>query len=243
MNSSFYTAAVGAYAHQSKLNVISNNMANINTTAFKTSTPVFSDLLYTDMPDALGGKLQRGNGVRLDKTDIDFTKYGAPLPTENNLDFTIDGPGFFAVQDMDGEDTYYTRDGRFRITNIDDTLYLTNYSGQLVLNTDGEAIEVDEEMAEQITNLEGEIDIGVYRFPIENGMIPVGFSNYQPTEKNGDPEAVENPTLMRGYLESSNVDMATQMASIIETQRAFSYALKMVQTSDEVEQEVNSLRR
>lgn len=243
MNSSFYTAAVGAYAHQSKLNVISNNMANINTTAFKSATPVFADLLYTNQPDAQGGVLQRGHGVKLDKTDITFSNYGAPQPTENNLDFAINGPGFFAVQDLDGEDTYYTRDGRFRITNIDDTLYLTTYSGQIVLSPDGEAIEIDEEMAQQISDMDGELEIGVYRFPIENGLIPVGFSNYQPTEKNGDPESVEDPVLLRGYLEASNVDMAGQMTQIIEAQRAFSYALKMVQTSDEVEQEINSLRR
>lgn len=160
MYSSFYTAAAGAYAHQSKINVISNNMANINTTAFKPTNPVFADLLYTNQPDAQGGKLQRGHGARLDKTDVNLRNPGPIQPTENNLDFAINGQGFFAVQDMDGENIYYTRDGRFRVTNLDDTLYLTNYAGQVVLDSDGEAIEVNEELAEQIENNEAEIEIG-----------------------------------------------------------------------------------
>lgn len=245
MQSSFYTAAVGAYAHQSKLNIISNNMANVNTTAYKTARPVFADLLYADMPDNQGVKLQRGSGLKMDRTATNFRNYGAPEATDNKMDFCINGEGYFAVQDLDGEDVLYTRDGRFKVSNIDDTLYLTNSAGKVVLSPDLEAIEVDEEYAEKLKDGAdaSELNIGVFKFTVEDGLERAGYNNYKADEKNGEAEAVEEPAILRGYLEGSNVDMATELTQVIEAQRAFSYALKMVQASDEVEQEINSLRR
>lgn len=244
MISSFYTAGVGAIAQQEKLNVISNNMANVNTTGFKASTAVFADLLYTDLPGAqAGGHLQKGHGVKLDKTDFDLRTSGALENTGGRLDFAINGNGFFAVQDLDGEDTFYTRDGRFAISSINDELYLTNTSGKVVLDPDGEPIIITEEMTKNPDQMSELINLGVYDFPVVNGMEHAGFNNFLAVEKNGEPEVVESPDIINGYLEASNTDMATEMSRVIEAQRAFSYTLKMVQTSDEVEQEINSLRR
>lgn len=240
MNSAFYTASVGVGAFQSKMNVISNNMANINTTGYRSKTAVFSDLMYHNYNTQGNGHLQEGKGVRLDKTTSNFTVDGALVPTSGKLDFAINGDGFFAVQNLDSEDTLYTRDGRFMMSMIDDTMYLTNSSGQVVLNADEEPIDMSE--LTTTSSLE-ELNIGVYTVPIKDGMISDGFNNYRLVEKNGEPELVESPMLLRGYLESANVDMGQEMSSVIEAQRAYSLTLKMVQTADEVEQEVNSLRR
>lgn len=244
MNASFYTAAAGAYAHQSKLDVISNNFANINTTGFRASTAVFADLMYTDRPGAqAGGHLQEGNGLKLDKTDIDLRTGGSMDQTEGKLDFAINGNGFFAVQTLNAEDIFYTRDGRFMISQIEDAFYLTNAEGKVVLNPDQEPIEITEEMGDNLDKVAEMVNIGVFDFPIINGMTQSGFNNFQPVEKNGEVEVIEAPDIRNGFLEASNVDMGNEMSRVIEAQRAYSYSLKMVQTSDEVEQEINSLRR
>lgn len=239
MNAAFYTAGAGASAHQSKMNVISNNMANISTTGFKRKVPVFADLVYSNYPSG-GGPLQTGNGLKIDKTSDNFAETGAPIPTEGKLDFALNGEGFFAVSQMDGEEVLYTRDGRFAISYFDETPYLTNTSGMLVLNADGEPIEMDGLTTD--AKME-ELNIGVFSIPVKDGMISEGYGNYSITEKNGEPELIEFPKLLRGALEASNVDMATEMTQVMEAQRAFSFALKMVQTSDELEQEINALRR
>lgn len=236
MYSSFYTAAAGASAQQAKMNVVSNNMANINTVGYKTRTPIFADLLYTNYQDPVAGHLQEGNGIELSKTDIDFDKMGALMTTGDDLDFAIKGNGFFAVQDYEGEgEIEYTRDGRFFMTNYDGTFYLTNTDGKVVLDSDESPIE--------ITSTSQDLDIGVFNIAIRDGLMPSGNSDFLAVEKNGEIEAIENPELIRGSLEASTAELSKEMSLVIESQRAYSYALKMVQTSDEVEQEVNSLRR
>ncbi|MEG2349909.1 MAG: flagellar hook-basal body protein [Hungatella sp.] len=240
MNLSFYTASGAASAQQKKINVISNNFANINTTAYKSKTATFSDLMYQDVANAQGAHLQQGTGVKVSQTDTDFSGEGAIRETGGKLDFAIVGDGFFATQDPEAEETLYTRDGRFMMTSIDDTPYLTTADGRLVLNSDGEFIEMTD--LDENATLE-EMNIGVYKVPIQNGMMPAGSNNFRLLEKNGEAEALEDPRLHRQCLEASNVDMAQEMSQAIEAQRAYSYSLKMVQTSDEVEQEVNSLRR
>lgn len=240
MNTAFYTATSGALAQQNKMNVISNNMANVNTTAFKRKSPVFADLLYTNYVSGGEGPLQSGTGLRLDKTNDNFAENGALLPSGGELDFAINGDGFFALSNLDGEEILYTRDGRFAISFFEDEAYLTNSSGMVVLNSEGEPIE----MTDLTTNAKTEeLDIGVYSIPVKDGLISAGYGNYRLTEKNGEPEVMEAPEVIRGYLESSNADLATELTQVIEAQRAYSFSLKMVQTADELEQEINSLRR
>lgn len=240
MNTSFYTAASGALAQQNKMNVISNNMANVNTTAFKRKSPVFADLLYTSHASGGGAPLQTGNGLKLDKTSDNFWENGAIIPSGGKLDFAINGDGFFAVQTMDSEEVLYTRDGRFGISFFDEEAYLTNSAGMLVLNTEGEPIEMTDLSPDATME---QLEIGVYSIPVKDGLVSAGYGNYRLTEKNGEPEVMENPMLIRNCLESSNADLATEMTQVMEAQRAYSFSLKMVQTADELEQEINSLRR
>lgn len=240
MYSSFYTAGAGVRAQQSKMDVVSNNIANVNTTGYKTKNAVFSDLMYVDHQDAQAGHLQVGKGVKLSATRTVLQKEGGLQQTGNSLDFAIQGDGFFALSDLNGENTVYTRDGRFMISSLDETMYLTNSSGLLVLNSEGDPIEMDEL---DINADLADLDIGVYTIPVRDGMVEDGYNNYRLIDRNGEPEAIEGAQLHRGYLETSNVDVAREFSQIIETQRAYSMTLKMVQTSDEIEQDINSLRR
>ncbi len=240
MHSSFYIAGSGMAAQQNRLDTIANNIANTNTTAFKSKRSVFGDLMYTNYQALDGEKLQEGKGVALMRNKSSFNTAGVFQTTGQSLDFAIQGNGYFAVSDLEGENIQYTRDGRFMISNIDDAMYLTNSSGQLVLNADEEFIEMDELT---INATEEELNIGVFKIPIEDGLIEMGFNNYGITERNGLPEALEEARLLRGGLEASNVDIATEFSQMIEAQRAYQMAARMVTTSDEVEQQINNLRR
>lgn len=240
MQASFYTAGTGTKAFQSKLDVIGNNLANVNTAGYKSKTPVFSELMYVDYGDAQAGHLQGGKGAKLTRGNTVHHANGGVQDTGGNLDFALTGEGYFAVSDLEGEDILYTRDGRFMITYFGDTPYLTNSSGKAVLNAEGEPID----MTDMGTNAQlSDMNIGVFRIPVRDGMQEDGFNNYRITEKNGEPEAIESPDIVRGNLETSNVDVGKEFSQVIETQRAYSLTLKMLQTSDEIEQDINSLRR
>ena len=113
--------------------------------------------------------------------------------------------------------------------------YLVNDSGNYVLDQNGNRIRVTG------GNLSGEI--GVYRFNVLDGMLSVGDNEFLPTEKNGNPILDANAKVKNYALESSGVDVAEEMSRVIESQRAYSYAMKMVQTSDEIVSTVNALRQ
>ena len=227
-------------AQQSKMDIVANNLANINTTGYKSKSPVFSELAYLNFQDAMEGHLQNGKGAKIARGNAVLQVSGGLQQTGGNLDFMINGKGFFALSDMEGEVTRYTRDGRFMISNIDDTMYLTNSSGLMVLNSDGDPIEMTD--LTDGSSLD-ELNIGVFNIPIQDGMIEDGFNNYLITEKNGEPEIIEGADVKRGYLETSNVDMAKEFSNVIEAQRAYSLTLKMLQAADEIEQDINTMRR
>lgn len=240
MDLSFYSAAVGAGAQQAKLNVIGNNFANINTHGFKTKNAVFSNLMYSNMNAANGEatNLKVGSGSRLEKTDTNFDS-GAFIETSMPFDYMIVGDGFFGLYNPATQATTYTRDGGFRLSEqADGRFYLTSDDGKWVLGKNNEPIVV--------TNERQELPVGVFGFAIKNGMSSSGGSEFTLAGKNGQPilrNGNEEKILQRGYLENSNVSMQSEMAKVIETQRAYQYALKMVQTSDEIETTINSLRQ
>jgi len=233
MNLSFYSASVGATAQQARLDVIANNFANISTEGYKTKNSTFSDLLYTTTNGAQGGTVERGSGTRLDKTDTVFDA-GAYIDTDSNLDYYIEGRGFFALMEPATKEIVYTRNGNFSMAQMGEDFYLTSGDGYFVLGEDGKSI--------KLNDLEDdEINPGVYDFAILDGMSCIGESNYAPTEKNGEA-ILSNVETTQCRLESSNVDISKEMTKVIEAQRAYQYALKMVQTSDEIQTTINSLR-
>lgn len=241
MDISFYTAAVAAKAQQSKLDVIGNNIANVNTTAYKAQNAAFVDLLYNNMrePATTETQLKVGSGIRMDKTDINFNS-GGLKPTDNPTDYTIIGSGFFAVKDPETNEIYYTRDGSFQHSlRNDGEFYLTTSNGDLVLDKNFEKINI-ESIGKDVEE-DGQKP-AVFEFEIEDGLLLKGNNLFSPTLKNGEPILNEDAKVETGFLELSNVEISGEMTKIIEAQRAYSMVLKMVQTSNEVEEIINNLR-
>lgn len=232
MIKAYYTATNGAMSNQNYLDVISNNMANIQTEGFKKSKAEFSDLLYTNIrgPEGANTELKSGSGSKLNKTDVIFNQ-GATYQTGVPTDFAITGEGFFAVQFE--EETLFTRGGSFQITNIDDENYLT-YQGGYVLNKEEEPILLE--------NNDDIIDVGVFVFNNNEDLFQAGNNLYKIANEDGEYSLLENANVMKGFLESSNVDISEEMVKIIQIQRAFQLNSNIIQTADEIEQTINSLR-
>lgn len=247
MNQSFYTGAIGAQQSQSRMDVYANNIANVNTTGYKSQQTVFSSLLYTNIENINGGEEKRGTGARLMSTATDFTQ-GAAQPTGRPQDYMIDGDGFFALVDLNTGDVTFTRNGAFSMAELLENtgevdeegnpvlgskFYLSDGDGRFVLSDMGRLIEVTDPNAVQ--------PVGVFDYRNYDGILRLEDSRYLPVDKNGNLLRASGE-LVQGMLEASNVDLAEELTKVIETQRIYSMALKMVQTSDEIEQTINNLR-
>ncbi len=236
MIKAYYTGANGAASNKSYLDVISNNMANIQTAGFKRSKPEFSDLIYTNVRGAEGTntELKSGSGSKVGKVDVIFSQ-GAPFRTGVPTDFAITGDGFFAIQFE--EENLFTRGGNFQIANIDDENYLM-YQGGYVLNNEEEPIILED--ANHINN----VDIGVFIFDNNNDLQQAGNNLYRMSNEDGEYNITEtNETkILQGYLEASNVEVSEEMVKLIQIQRSFQLNSNLIQTADEIEQVINSLR-
>ena len=235
MNTSFYTASRGARTQQDKLNVISNNFANINTFGYKAKSSVFQDLMYYNMRAEAGEAthLTSGTGTVLDHTNTNFGQSGFGEGVGGH-DYAISGDGFFMLRNPVTNEISYTRNGHFSLSRRADGFYLVTDSGKLVLDGGQNPIRADGGV------LQGRP--GVYSFANTDGMQSLGENEFVPVAKNGAPQLNTEAKLLEGLLEMSNVDMAQEMANTVEASRAYSYMLKMVQSSDEIEQTINSLR-
>lgn len=228
----YYTATNGAISSQNYLDVLSNNMANVQTEGFKKSKGEFSDLVYTNIrgPEGANTELKSGSGARLSKADVVFTQ-GTPYYTGRPTDFAITGEGFFAVQFED--ENLFTRGGSFQITNIDDENYLM-YQGGYVLNSEEEPIIIE--------NTDDVIDVGVFVFNNNQDLVQDGNNLFRIGNEDAEYEIIENPKLMNGFLEGSNVDLSEEMVKLIQIQKAFQLNSSIIKTADEIEQTINSLR-
>lgn len=237
MDMSFYAAATGAGAHKDRMNIVANNISNISTVGFKAEDAVFSDLIYNELnPPALDGtQLSASAGARIDKTNTNFSQ-GDLMKTDGKYDYAILGAGFFALLNPETQEVTFTRDGAFRLSEqIDGRFFLTSHEGKPVLDKNMKPIEVKGD--EQI------LPVSIFRFKNVDGMLHIGHNEFRAVPKNGAPIFYESgDALKQGFIENSNVDMAEEFAKMIEAQRAYQYALKMVQTSDEVENTINTLR-
>lgn len=235
MNASFYTAARGAMTQQDKLNVISNNMANVNTYGYKAKSSVFQDLLYYNMRAEAGQltNLTSGTGTIVNHTN---TNYGGAGLAEGSgdYDYAIVGGGFFMLRNPVTNEISYTRNGHFSLSQRADGFYLVSDSNKLVLDANQNPIRVAGGTPSGRP--------GIYSFANTDGMLSTGQNEFLPVAKNGAPALNTQSELVEGYLEMSNVDTAQEMANTIEASRAYSYVLKMIQSSDEVEQTINNLR-
>lgn len=268
---SLWSAATGMIAQQTNIDTIANNLANVNTTGYKTEVAGFKSLLYQTMQtatttangDSKPTSAQVGLGVRNTSISSIF-KEGSFKSSESDTDFAIDGKGFFALDGDDGN-TYYTRNGNFYLsTNNDGGLTLCSAEGFAVLDVEGEPIEFDDDyFASQLTvSEEGQfyypdannnlqplgIVIGLYQFNNPTGLMKVGSSMYMETDASGEAlneieEPVERSSIVQGYLESSNVQVVDEMVNMIVAQRAYEMNSKAITTSDEMLQQANQLKR
>ena len=253
MNLSFYNGAIGAIMQQEKLNVIANNVANVNTEGFKGSNAIFSNLIYMNMNDTENAatRLKSGSGVKVEKTDTNMQD-GSLRQTDSPMDFAIIGDGFFALRNLADNSTMYARNGSFiQSQGANGAFYLASSDGHFVLGKDNNPIllsgtaEEDEFLDEEVQALQNQSlaeRIAVYGFDNYNDMVHIGSNRFMPIDKNGYPTLKEDGNLMEGVLELSNVDFAQEMVRMMETQRAYQYALRMVTTSDEIEGTINTLR-
>ncbi|MBS5150600.1 MAG: flagellar hook-basal body protein [Butyricicoccus pullicaecorum] len=240
MNMGFYSAATSAYYQQQRLNVVANNSANINTVAYKAKNPTFSALLYSNF-NGIDGPLSRGSGARMEKADTDFAE-GAIYETNQPLDYALSGDGFFALRDMETGEVSYTRAGNFQMAQMGTDYFVTDSSGhRYVLDQLGQPIRAERNES-GVIDPNAKLPLGVFTFRQKNNMQHLGDNRFLPVEKNGQPIAAENVEVMQGYLEGSNTNITKEFTKIIEAQRAYSYALAMVRTSDEVETTINGLR-
>lgn len=253
----------GLKSHQAKMDVISNNIANINTTAFKSSTMKFQDVYSQTLSKATSGNgdvggtnpMQVGAGVKIGSINTNF----APATTESTgarLDVAIEGDGFFVVSD--GADLYFTRDGSFA---LDSNNYLVNANGLYVLDIDGDLIETDG-FTEVSINSEGQVtgldefnvespiaQIGLASFVNPSGLSKAGGNLYIETQNSGEYNASVLPGspgvgyLRSGELELSNVDLAQEFTSMITTQRGYQANSRIITTADSMLEELVNLKR
>ena len=257
---SLYSAAAGMQSQQMNLDVISNNLANVNTTGFKKSKIEFQELLYqtTRAPGAEQGSgnllptgIQIGEGSRPVATSRIFTS-GDLTQTGERLDVAIQGDGFFEVQLPDGSRAY-TRDGAFKtaadgriVTN--DGLPLQGGFQPVPAGTTNVTIGSNGDVTYSGANGTTSFQVQLVRFNNAGGLESMGGNLYRETNASGPPE-LGTPgqngfgTLNQGYLEMSNVKVVEEMVNLILAQRAYEVNAKAVQAADEMMQQSNNLRR
>jgi flagellar basal-body rod protein FlgG len=258
---SLFTAATGMDAQQLRMDVISNNLANVSTTGFKKARAEFEDLLSETMrqagaPGPNGGgdptPLQVGLGVRTGSTTRSFGQ-GELLNTANSMDLAIEGPGFFQVQ-RPGGDFAYTRAGNFR---SDATGRLVTQHGLLVepaitfpADTTGVTIKPDGTVWASVAGRADPTEIGtieLHLFPNPGGLEALGGNLFSETTASGSVQSAApgkqgTGTLMQGYLEGANVKAVEEMIDMIATQRAYELNSKVIQTADQMLQRLTNIR-
>ncbi|MGO8697722.1 MAG: flagellar basal-body rod protein FlgG [Limisphaerales bacterium] len=256
---SLYSAAAGMESQQLNLDVISNNLANVNTTGFKKSKIEFQDLLYetTRTPGADQGSgnllptgLQIGHGSRAVATSKVFTE-GELTQTGERLDIAIQGDGFFQVQMPDGT-LAYTRDGALKTSSTgqittSDGLPVQGGFQPVPSGTTGVTISPDGEIATTGAS-SSNFQVTLVRFANPAGLQSVGRNLYIETPASGTPETgTPNQagfgSLQQGFLEMSNVKVVEEMVNMIVAQRAYEVNSKAVQAADEMMQQSDNLRK
>ncbi|MDO5601209.1 MAG: flagellar hook-basal body protein [Oscillospiraceae bacterium] len=247
MNIGFYNGVSGLMASQAKMDVLANNMANINTSGFKASRVNFQDLLYTEMYVNNEEPELVGHGAKASSVDLLFEQ-GMMNSTGRELDFAIVGDGFFGLQTPQGE-TVYTRNGAFQIQLAGNRGYLVSTDGSYVLDTKGKPITLKKKDGTDTFDTEGLLEkLGVYTFENPYGLSPTSGSSFYPTELSGEANLFkgkkEDATFeVRQYtLERSNVDTAQQMVDVIMTQKAYQFNARVIQTADQMDEIINTLR-
>ncbi|MFW5443070.1 MAG: flagellar basal-body rod protein FlgG [Methylococcaceae bacterium] len=248
-----WVAKTGLDAQQTRMAVIANNLANVNTTGFKKSRAIFEDLVYQNIRQAgaqstqnteLPTGLQLGTGVRTVATEKLHTQ-GNMQQTENSLDVAINGRGFFQIL-MPNGDINYTRDGSFKLDStgqmvtsggmlLEPNITIPNDALSISIGRDG-TVSVIQPGSPASVQL-GQLQLASFINPA--GLNPVGENLFSETVASGAP-VVGSPgedefgAVFQGSLETSNVNVVEELVSMIETQRAYEMNSKAISTTDEM---------
>ena len=250
MDASMWVAKTGLDAQQTRMSVISNNLANVNTTGFKRDRATFEDLLYQTVRRA-GGQttantqaptgLMLGTGTRILSTEKIHAQ-GNLIQTQNALDLAINGEGFFQILQPDGT-LAYTRDGSFNMTANGEVVTSMGLLLQpaLVIPANASSVTVGNDGTVSVSLFGGgEQAIGniqVARFVNAGGLEPIGQNLYEETAGSGAPVLLQPGIdaagqLMQGALEAPNVNFVEEMVNMIETQRAYEVNSKAISSVD-----------
>jgi flagellar basal-body rod protein FlgG len=257
------TAATGMDAQQLNVEVISNNIANMNTIGYKKQRAEFEDLLYQDVERAgaqtsdtgtiaptgvqLGGGVKAGSVYRI-------TTQGSPTSTGNQLDVAINGKGYFQVQLPSGT-TGYTRAGNFSVNATGQLVTTDGYQvlPQITIPQNATAVTISSSGQVQVTvpgatapTLVGQLQLA--SFFNEGGLEAQGNNLFQETAASGaatigTPNAAGLGSLMQGYTEASNVDAVTEISNLIVAQRAYEMNSKVITTADQMLATANQVKQ
>ena len=259
MNSALWIARTGLDAQQTRLSVISNNLANANTMGFKSSRAVFEDLLYQNVRQVgaqssedtqLPSGLMIGTGVRMVATEKNHSQ-GNLVQSEGFLDLAIQGRGFFQVLRPDGS-LAYSRDGSFQLNaqgqlvtaggfQVQPAITVPANAQSVTIGSDG-VISVSTAGNAATTQI-GNIQLADFANP--TGLQPLGENLYAESAASGSPQAGTPGlngvgTLVQGSLEASNVNSVKELVSLIETQRSYEMNSKAISTADQMLQYLNN---
>jgi len=248
-----WVAKTGLDAQQTRLAVIANNLANVNTNGFKRSRAVFEDLLYQNIRQVgaqssestvLPSGLMLGTGVRTVATEKIHSQ-GNLIDTGKSLDLAISGRGFFQVLRPDGT-LGYTRDGSFQTNSVGQ---LVTASGLLVqpaitfpVDTQSITISSDGIVSATIPGSATPTNLGTLQiadFTNSTGLQPIGENLFLESASSGSPQVVTPAingvgSLLQGSLESSNVNVVKEMVDMIEAQRSYEINSKAISTADQM---------
>jgi flagellar basal-body rod protein FlgG len=258
MNSALWAAKTGLDAQQTRMTVISHNLANVGTNGFKKDRAVFEDLLYqnvkqvgaaTSQDTVAPTGLNLGTGVRVVATEKNYTQ-GGLNNTGNALDVAVNGRGFFQVLMPDGSFAY-TRDGSFKMSAEGELVTSSGYKVQpgITIPSGAQSISIgtDGVVSAQVAGQAAPTQIGTLQltdFVNPAGLQPRGENLLSESAASG-PAQTSTPglnglgTLQAGFLEGSNVNVVEELVSMIETQRAYEMNSKAISTSDQMLQYVS----
>lgn len=254
--------ATGMLAQQTNVEIISNNIANMNTTAYTRRRTEFQDLLYQDLRragstsadngDVVPAGIQIGLGVRTAAV-YRITNQGNILKTENTFDLAIQGKGYFSI-DLPSGETGYTRDGSFQLNADGQIVTHDGYTVQPGITIPQNAINIAiNDSGEVLVTIDGTVtpqnvgQVQLARFQNEAGLTAIGNNLFLETDASGgattaNPNSTGYGSLLQGYLETSNVNVVEEITNLITAQRAYEMNSKVIETSDQMMATVTNIR-
>ena len=255
-------AATGMLAQQRNVEVVSNNLANMNTTAYMRRRTEFQDLLYqnlrrvggtsSDAGTVVPSGVQLGLGVKLAAV-YRIHEQGNLSATDNTLDMAIQGKGFFQVLLPSGE-TAYTRDGTFQLNADGDIVTHDGYPMDPAISVPVNAIDITiNASGEVLAKIEGQVNLQnvgqmeIATFPNEAGLEAMGSnllleSDASGAPTTGSPGSTDFGSILQGFLETANVNAVEEIANLISAQRAYEMNSKVIQTADQMMATLSNVR-